>query len=308
MQSAKKAMITIINRCVDFNQASNGLKLVPNYESCSLVGKIYEILEAMEENFPQRIIHQHIDSHFYENPEIETDILWLHENISCLLSNALRYSFFGDEVYLFVEEIEENNNHDNNNNNSEAHIKITVIDAGLGVKKEERYSLFSFHASGTQEQTGGAGLGLYTLASRVRAMNGQFGYYDNQTISSLNQEENNNNNNNNKYPKFQKGSTFWFQIPKRQPIFLSRVPTATTPRSTSSNVLIGMTPLANQNHNTTLRRRKKILNARSPSIALYQSNAEFLRAKDFLMESTSNCTPNSNTSSSTPRNASLLGG
>ncbi len=74
------------------------------------------------------------------------------------------------------------------------HLKVEVEDTGIGMTAEAMSQLFNPFKQ-AQRLAGGTGLGLYSLAKRMEALNGSYGV--------------------SRRPDGQKGSLFWFSIPYR---------------------------------------------------------------------------------------------
>ncbi len=98
IRNTNSFMLMTINRCLDYTKASNGMKLVPKYETIDFEETLKLPLQCMA-NIQQRIKisllpydDQKICSH------IITDKQWLQENILCLLSNAVKYSTGGEAL------------------------------------------------------------------------------------------------------------------------------------------------------------------------------------------------------------------
>jgi CheY-like chemotaxis protein/signal transduction histidine kinase len=90
-------MLMTINRCLDYTKASQGLKLVPKYETVFLQEALQLPLNCM------RNVQNKIRIRLAEYPtdicsHLITDRQWLQENILCLLSNAVKYSAGGEAV------------------------------------------------------------------------------------------------------------------------------------------------------------------------------------------------------------------
>lgn len=215
MQVAKKAMLTTINRCVDFNQASSGLALVPNLQTTSIAAAVDNAVEQATYNKGIGIsLHKEYDINILRlmaTTDIVTDPLWLSENIACLLSNAMKFSD-GDHsvVMLHISQTTCEN---------KSFIKFCVIDEGLGVNERVKNNLFSYLGNDMQVHTGGAGLGLYTLASRVQSLKGRYGYEQNCYPRCSRSQRNkayfvsdmiSSGQESNEKPH---GSVFWFEIP-----------------------------------------------------------------------------------------------
>lgn len=88
-------MTMAINRCIDYTKASNGLKLVPQFETIDLKEALLLPINCMR-NIQSKIAIRFIPLSSAISRHIITDKQWLQENILCLLSNAAKYSLQGD--------------------------------------------------------------------------------------------------------------------------------------------------------------------------------------------------------------------
>eukprot|EP00981_Chlorochromonas_danica_P003458 scaffold654_cov207-Ochromonas_danica.AAC.43 len=259
IRSMNSFMLMTINRCLDYTKASNGLKLVPKFETVDLLQTLLLPLNCMKD-IQQRIsivldpLPQEICSH------IITDKQWLQENVLCLLSNAVKYSS-GGEVKVMLKMLSAvstksdlrvmrdisgvndpscvlsprknsqsesprtrasssqifptvlmqpnisamNANETNDDRNlevdrnewkceSESFLRIEIEDEGIGLSEEAMTNLFNPFKQ-AQRLAGGTGLGLYSLARRVDALNGTYGVAHRGDGKQ--------------------GSVFWFSIPYR---------------------------------------------------------------------------------------------
>jgi CheY-like chemotaxis protein/signal transduction histidine kinase len=88
-------MLMTINRCMDSTKASNGLKLIPKFETIDLKDALSLPLSCMA-NIQDKVAIKLLP---YKSEDIcshiITDKQWLQENILCLLSNAVKYSAGG---------------------------------------------------------------------------------------------------------------------------------------------------------------------------------------------------------------------
>jgi signal transduction histidine kinase/DNA-binding NarL/FixJ family response regulator len=102
IEDTNKFMLMAVNRCIDYTKSSNGLKLVPKYETINLLHTLKLPVQCMTNLQDRRTISlkglrtEEICSH------IITDKGWLQENLLCLLSNAVKYSS-GGEIEIKVE-------------------------------------------------------------------------------------------------------------------------------------------------------------------------------------------------------------
>jgi CheY-like chemotaxis protein len=137
------------------------------------------------------------------------------ENMLCLLSNAVKYSNKGivrvtldhiqelpqnDPPYYCRRDEEPKQSSEPSQTDTDTCpgdnpcILISVEDAGIGISEKERMDLFQPFKQ-VQRLAGGTGLGLYSLSSRIHALQGSRG-----VSARMDGKE---------------GSTFWFAIPYR---------------------------------------------------------------------------------------------
>eukprot|EP00600_Ochromonadales_sp_CCMP1393_P004255 CAMPEP_0174991676 /NCGR_PEP_ID=MMETSP0004_2-20121128/22054_1 /TAXON_ID=420556 /ORGANISM="Ochromonas sp., Strain CCMP1393" /LENGTH=520 /DNA_ID=CAMNT_0016245511 /DNA_START=1058 /DNA_END=2620 /DNA_ORIENTATION=+ len=196
-----------INRCLDYTKANRGLRLVPKYETIDLneaTDTPIRIINTFQTNFAIRLEpwseNNGICSH------IITDRGWFIENMLCLLSNAVKYSSKGnvDVRLLLTDTLQLGGDEPQTKRNSSPltlrekegaprqFLRVEVQDTGIGLSDEAMQSLFNPFIQ-AQRLAGGTGLGLFSLAKRIEALQGKYGVHrrtDNQ-----------------------QGSVFWFTIP-----------------------------------------------------------------------------------------------
>eukprot|EP01039_Chlorochromonas_danica_P005324 gene5324-biopygen2639 len=226
MKTSNTFMLMAINRCLDYTKASKGFKLMPKYETVELVEALQLPMNCMKdvENgvaISLESLPTDICSH------IITDKQWLQENILCLLSNAVKYSC-GGEVRLSVSvtstipegcaqckadgncntvasrdynaytwaalSLSRSSKSSRNLPVNTSYLLIEVEDNGIGLSEEAMTALFSPFKQ-AQRLAGGTGLGLFSLAKRVDALDGLYGVRRRRDGGE--------------------GSLFWFQIPYR---------------------------------------------------------------------------------------------
>ncbi len=93
-------MLMMINRCIDFKKASNGIELVPVKETIDLPCVIDMPVQCMR-NIQHKIKVKVHDFPPELHAYIKTDRQWLQENLLCVLSNAVKHST-GGTVELIV--------------------------------------------------------------------------------------------------------------------------------------------------------------------------------------------------------------
>eukprot|EP00981_Chlorochromonas_danica_P009354 scaffold2636_cov176-Ochromonas_danica.AAC.8 len=233
MRNTNSFMLMTINRCIDYTKASKGVKLVPKFETMDLMETLSLPLNCMKD-IQQRVsivleaVSREICSH------IITDKQWLQENVLCLLSNAVKYSNEGEVVIRVTKEvayansalIDENNKKGGSvddldsktglafvntfrivpsakvycstdlveDDAGEEFLKIEVEDHGIGLSEDAMANLFTPFKQ-AQRLAGGTGLGLFSLAKRIEALDGKCGVE--RRRDGL------------------EGSLFWFMIPYR---------------------------------------------------------------------------------------------
>eukprot|EP00598_Pedospumella_elongata_P016119 CAMPEP_0185012522 /NCGR_PEP_ID=MMETSP1098-20130426/98342_1 /TAXON_ID=89044 /ORGANISM="Spumella elongata, Strain CCAP 955/1" /LENGTH=736 /DNA_ID=CAMNT_0027541585 /DNA_START=130 /DNA_END=2340 /DNA_ORIENTATION=+ len=181
MNGANSFMTMTINRCLDYTKASKGFKLVPTFDTVSLELKLNMTANMIRNAYPSidiniKKIEEVVCSH------IITDKQWLIENLLCLLSNAAKYSHKGHvDIAVALEK-------------DGQHLRFEVQDTGVGLSDEAMQDLFKPFKQ-AQRLAGGTGLGLFSLAKRVEALQGTYGVM--------------------RRPDGEQGSLFWFTIPYR---------------------------------------------------------------------------------------------
>lgn len=106
-----------------------------------------------------------------------------------LLGNAIKFSSPGQPVHIEVAALP-------------LHVRIVVRDSGPGVPGELRDRLFEPFARGDGERVAGTGLGLHITRKLVEQMNGRIGYA----------------------PAPERGSTFWFELPRAHALHATIAP------------------------------------------------------------------------------------
>lgn len=111
---------------------------------------------------------------------IMTDTAWLQDNLMCMLSNAIHFSTPRSPVLLRTISCIKKADCIVDTPLEAAQdgvkmIRFEVEDFGVGVCEEQVESLFKAPDGSSDRSMGGAGLGLYCLAERVRALGGEYG-------------------------------------------------------------------------------------------------------------------------------------
>jgi signal transduction histidine kinase len=178
-------MMMQINRALDVSKSDNNVVLIPNPESFMLrdiVSWAVNIMSSIQSKI--RVVVDYSDNMQVLGNRILTDKVWLQENVLCLLSNACKYSPEDTTVTVVVKRIDPPSVSlplapDAGGSASAmatSRLLIEVRDEGVGVSEEMRGTLFRPFVQ-AQRRAGGTGLGLYSLALRVKALGGEFGVH-----------------------------------------------------------------------------------------------------------------------------------
>ena len=182
VQSSAHSLMTIVNDILDFSKIEAG-KLEMRPAACDLRSIIEEVAELLA----ARASAKHI--------ELACDVLdSLPRNVTCdpdrvrqvltnLVGNAVKFTERGEVIVsTTIEESDAN------------HVRVSVRDTGIGIKKEDLARLFEAFSqvdASLTRQHGGTGLGLAICKHLVELWGGSVG------VES----------------EYGKGSTFWFTIP-----------------------------------------------------------------------------------------------
>ena len=191
MESTNSFMTMTINRCIDYTKASKGVKLVPRPETVQLQACMQMPVNLMR-NVQSAAVITLCDPAADLCSHVITDKQWLMENLLCLLSNAVKYSHMG-AVEVGVK-LEKGSSAVGGAHEVADMLRFEVQDTGVGLSAEARATLFNPFKQ-AQRLAGGTGLGLFSLAKRVEALQGRYGVQERSDGLQ--------------------GSLFWFSIPYR---------------------------------------------------------------------------------------------
>jgi signal transduction histidine kinase/CheY-like chemotaxis protein len=147
-------LLEIINDILEFSKVESG-KLELSYEPVSLYELTNQIIILFSVQASAKNIHLKLDYDSNIPNLIEADALRLKQILVNLISNAIKFTSFG-EVVLKVELV-------NLKKNKFATIKFSVVDSGKGIKKENLEKIFNSFVqedASTTKRYGGTGLGL----------------------------------------------------------------------------------------------------------------------------------------------------
>jgi signal transduction histidine kinase/CheY-like chemotaxis protein len=168
MEAGYAFMMMQINRALDVSKSGEGLALLAKPEPISLRDTVTWALNIMTS------IQNRVTLKLKSSPTamldtfILTDKVWFQENLLCLLSNAVKYSPGDSCVSVCISLTGAAAVTDREQ------LLVEVMDEGVGVPFEQRNKLFQPFMQ-TQRHAGGTGLGLYSLALRIKTLGGTYG-------------------------------------------------------------------------------------------------------------------------------------
>jgi len=173
-------MLNLVNELLDYSAIEAG-NITLNLEPTDFIELINKTLQY-NKGFADKKDITITFTNKHKSIIIPIDVIKIEQVINNLLTNAIKYSHKGSNVFIEIEENKES-------------IILSVKDEGLGIAKDERELLFKpFQKTGTKS-TGGEksmGLGLYIVKRIIDAHNGSI-----RVESAVN-----------------KGSTFYVELPK----------------------------------------------------------------------------------------------
>ena len=176
-QSSGKALMTLISDILDFSKIEAGQLELDEHPF-----DLHELLEDVMTSMPIRVEGKNIDIvHQIDYPstlQLVGDSHRLRQVIVNLMGNAMKFTEEGEiSIHAIPEHLSE----------SEATIRFTVSDTGIGIPEDRLHRLFrSFSQvdSSTSRRYGGSGLGLSISKSLIDAMNGTIGVESTEGIGS----------------------------------------------------------------------------------------------------------------------------
>lgn len=202
IRSICKLMQKVINRFIDFAKVSNGFELVPNislFDLKACVASCVDVMSDLQQRVPITVVNKVTDDDS-QSIYCLSDRQWFFENLLCLVSNAIKFAS-NDVAVTITLSLQNSMLHTDSTDTSSPHspslsvtsyLIIEVEDNGPGVPEDRKKEIFNVPKL-SKQSTGGAGLGLFTLMKRIKALGGKCGMHN-----RLNNEH---------------GSVFWFSFP-----------------------------------------------------------------------------------------------
>ncbi len=180
-----KHLLDLINEVLDIARIEAG-RLSLSLEPVQLSSIIPEMTDTVRPLTIDKKVVIRIINMPNEQMFVKTDRQRLKQILINLLSNAIKYNKDGGQVFIKTEPSP-------NSESDTSFIRISIVDTGLGISKEDLPKLFNpFERIGAEKsQTEGTGLGLAVVKKLMEAMGGKLG------VDST----------------FGEGSTFWIELP-----------------------------------------------------------------------------------------------
>ncbi len=178
INSSSKMLLSVINDILDLSKLEAGK--VELEKECFDLENVFSQLRTL---FSQKAVSEKLELYFYMKNDvpgiIEADELRLDQVLSNLLSNALKFTTYGN-VTLQIELVEKLDS-------DHAKIRFSVQDTGIGMTKKEMDKIFQPFVqadTSTTRKYGGTGLGLMISSKIVEAMGGKLKVQSQKDVGS----------------------------------------------------------------------------------------------------------------------------
>ncbi|SOD12556.1 chemotaxis protein CheB [Pedobacter xixiisoli] len=164
----------LVEDLLDVTKIQSG-KMTFNFSPFNIAELIAETLEGIQDNLSKHVVLTDI-----EDVEVNADRNRIEQVISNFLSNGIKYSPNGKEIFVSAKKKGER-------------LRVSVKDYGIGIPQNKIEFLFDrfYRVEEAANHFSGLGLGLYISAEVIRRHHGEIGVESKQ----------------------QEGSEFWFEIP-----------------------------------------------------------------------------------------------
>ena len=176
LESICSFMLMTINRAIDYSKVTSGIGLEPTLEEVDVAEVLNWVKRSISltmsstvsiaiDPFPSDI-----------SQSIVTDKQWLMENLLCLAANAQKFVSSGDISFRYsLEKPDDKTFGCTINEPQKPMVLFEVIDSGEGIGKDINHNLFKLSQQ-ADRHSGGTGLGLYSLSTRVTCLGGHCGH------------------------------------------------------------------------------------------------------------------------------------
>ncbi|WP_088890926.1 ATP-binding response regulator [Leptolyngbya ohadii] len=188
--SNAKHLLSLINEVLDFSRIEAG-RMELRAEAFDLAEVIYETVGEYRSLAQQKQIQVHVEIDL-QNRQIVSDRARLHQVLSNLISNAIKFTLAG-EVRVRVQECPSSASSNSLADGGETErICIAVSDTGIGIAPADRESIFEPFRQIDQtisRRHSGTGLGLAITHALVQMMQGTIGVESQENKGSIFQLE-----------------------------------------------------------------------------------------------------------------------
>ncbi|HJA70325.1 MAG TPA: response regulator [Candidatus Lachnoclostridium stercoravium] len=167
IEQSGKQLLALINDILDISRIEQGADNSMDYKPMDLQKCVADCASIFEEQAKQqkKRLHLSID---IQSPMVFGDLFRMNQILNNLLSNALKYSNEGADIFLDLKQLEQQN--------ERGKYQITVRDTGMGMSEKFLGQIFEPFARETvfsPVKISGTGLGLPIVKSLVQQMSGE---------------------------------------------------------------------------------------------------------------------------------------
>lgn len=177
IENSSTSLLNIINDILDFSKIEAG-KLVLDHAPVNISDIIDEVITLLAPEAHKKDIE--LAALVYQDvpQEIMGDSLRLKQILTNLINNAIKFTHSGSVIVRVMLEEQEN---------TDATLKFSVQDTGIGMTEEQQKNLFKAFSQGddsTSRRYGGTGLGLVISRYLVEHMQGEMGFDSTAQVGS----------------------------------------------------------------------------------------------------------------------------
>ena len=162
VKKSSNNLLQIIEDILDFSKIQSG-KLLIDRSEFNVQNEFELLVDLFKANCDKKSISLHLELSENLPSTIISDSLRIKQVITNLISNAVKFTPNGKNIYVLV-------NYDN------TLLNVTIKDEGIGIasdKLEHIFEAFNQEDSGTTKQYGGTGLGLSISSSLIKLLGGE---------------------------------------------------------------------------------------------------------------------------------------
>jgi CheY-like chemotaxis protein/signal transduction histidine kinase len=177
MRSTLSFMAMIIDRSLDASKSAGGVKLIPTVEKFDAKESVVKVIRCVEGIQTSGVFKVTYDPELTQYV-ISTDRRWFEGNLLCVVSNAVKYSKFLNQHPIEVKVSLSNRKHSgkfpHSTESTSVFLRVDVTDSGEELSEDQLVRFFRAADPTERSAVGGMGLGLYTLAQRIEALDGEY--------------------------------------------------------------------------------------------------------------------------------------